>query len=134
MKLERFQQDSPRHSGGKTALVVGKARLTYAELDDQANRLARVLRQHGVNRGDRVVIFLDNSVEAVVSLFATAKAGAVFCIVNPTTKTDKLAFILNNCQAKAVITHAKLATVAADAIGQAPSVITTIVAGDAPPR
>ncbi len=134
MRIERFLQDSARHSGGKTALVVGKSRLTYAELDDQANRLAHVLRQQGVDRGDRVVIFLDNSVEAVVSLFATAKAGAIFCIVNPTTKTDKLAFILNNCQAKGVITHAKLAAVAADAIAQAPSVITTIVAGDAPPR
>ena len=104
-------------------------RWTYAELNDRANRLARVLIEQGVERGDRVVIFLENSADAVVSLFAVARAGAVFSIINSTTKTDKLAYILKDCRAKAVITHDRLFAVAAEAVRQAPSVSTMLVAG-----
>jgi amino acid adenylation domain-containing protein len=132
MRVEGFLENSARQFAGKTALVVDNARWTYAELNDRANRMAQVLRLGGVDRGDRVVMFLDNSADAVASLFATAKAGAVFSIVNATTKADKLAYILNNCRAKAVVTHGRLAAVAADAVRQAPSVTTVLVAGDAP--
>jgi amino acid adenylation domain-containing protein len=71
----------------------------------EANRLARALIQAGVMRGDRVAIFAANSVEAVLSIFATLKAGAVFVVLNATTKPDKLAFILNNCRASAMIAY-----------------------------
>ncbi len=87
----------------KTALVCGQARSTYAALDAQANRLAQALFASGVRRGDRVVIHLPNSTAAVVAIFGTLKAGAVFVPVNPTTKADKLAFILHHCRAKVLI-------------------------------
>ena len=62
------------------------------------------------------------------------KAGAVFSPVNPSTKADKLAYILNNCRAAALITQQKLAAVAADAVDEAPSVALTVVAdGEAAP-
>jgi amino acid adenylation domain-containing protein len=50
-----------------------------------------------------VAVYLDNSVEAVVSVFAILKAGAVFLVVNPTTKVDKFTYILDNCRAKGLI-------------------------------
>ena len=49
-----------------------------------------------MQRGDRVAVYLENSVEAVVSIFAILKAGAVFLLVHPTTKTEKLTYVLNN--------------------------------------
>jgi len=128
MRVEHFLDDSTRRFPDKLALLSGERRITYSQLHAMADRLAAGLRWQGVARGDRVVIFLDNSVEAVVSLFASLKAGAVFTLINPTTKHDKLAFVLNNCRAKAVITHDRLLTVAAPAIAQAPSVATTVVA------
>lgn len=129
MRVERFLEESARQHPQKEALVVGECRVAYAELDAMANRLAHALRQRGVERDDRVVIFCDNSVEAVAGLFGALKAGAVFSVVNPTTKADKLAYILNNCRARAVLTQAPLLPVAATAIAQAPSVTLTLAAG-----
>ncbi len=128
MRVERFLEDSAARSPDKVALVVGESRVTYARFDDRANRLAQALRSRGVGRGDRVVVCLDNSVEAAVAVFAALKAGAVFCVVNPTTKADKLTYILNNCRAAAVVTHARQLPVAAAAVERSPSVGATFVA------
>jgi amino acid adenylation domain-containing protein len=133
MRVERFLQDSARDFGDKTALVVGGARVCYAQLEGMANRLAQVLRRQGVGRGDRVVLFLDNSLEAVAGLFGALKAGAVFSPVNPGTKARKLAYILNNCRARALLTHARLMPVVAEALAHSPSVVTTLVAGASEP-
>jgi long-chain acyl-CoA synthetase len=104
MQVEQFLEDSARLYPDKVALVCGDQRVTYRQIEDAANQLAHALIAAGVERGDRVVTFLPNSVEAVVAVFATLKAGAVFVVLNPTTKTDKLTYILNNCRASAMIT------------------------------
>ena len=91
----------------KVALVCDGRRATYREVETEANQLEHGLIARGVERGDRVVIFLDNSVEAAVAIWAVLKAGAVFVMANPTTKPDKLTFILNNSRAAAIISHAK---------------------------
>ncbi len=106
MQVEQFLENSVFRFPDKVALVCGSERLTYAEIDRRANRLAHALQDAGVRRGDRVVVFLPNSVEAALSIFAILKAGAVFVVLNVTTKTDKLIYILNNCRASAIITSA----------------------------
>ena len=104
MQVEHFLESSARRFPHKTALVCGSRRLTYRELDRRANRLAHRLLAEGVKRGERVVIYLENSVEAIISLFAILKAGAVFVVANPNTRADKLEFTLNNCRASGLIT------------------------------
>ena len=89
MQVEQFLELSAQRSPDKTALVCQERRLTYREIEEQSNQLAHALIENGVERGDRVAIYLDNSVEAVLSIFAVLKAGAVFLVVNPTTKPDK---------------------------------------------
>src|SRR5437762_3625897 len=93
----------------KTALVCGGRRFTYAEVDAMADRLANALLANGVKRGDRVAIFLPNSIEAVIGIFAALKAGAVFVVINHSTKFDKLSYILGDCQATALITASQVA-------------------------
>ena len=66
MQVEQFLEDSARIYPNKVALVVGDERLTYRQLEDRANGLAHALIAAGVERGDRVVTFLPNSV--VVSI------------------------------------------------------------------
>jgi amino acid adenylation domain-containing protein len=85
------------------------------------------LKRQGVQRGDRVVVFLQNSPEAVISIFGALMAGGVFSVVNPSTKADKLAYILNNCTAKALITEPRLAAVATQAKAEAPAVAAMIM-------
>src|SRR3712207_2081277 len=118
MRLESYLRHTARRLPDKVALVSGDERLTYRELDERSDRLARALVSRGVRRGDRVVVYADNSPETVVAVFGTLKAGAVFSVVNPTTKLEKLAYILNNCRAAAVITQARLLPVAGPAVEQ----------------
>jgi long-chain acyl-CoA synthetase len=127
MRVEQFLEQAACLFPHKVALVAGETRVTYAELNRRANRLAHTLRERGVERGDRVVLFLPNSVDTVVGLFGALKAGAVFCPVHPTTKADKLAYMLNNCGAKAVMTETRLQSVAGKAMAEAPTVWALLV-------
>lgn len=130
MRVEQFLYDSACRFPAKTAVIAGDQRLTYAELDELSTKLAYALQARGVERGDRVAIFMDNCAEAVVAIFAVLKAGAVFSPINPSTKADKLAYILNNCRARALITQARLAPVASEALTHAPTVALAILAAD----
>ena len=103
--VQQFLERSTERTPEKIALVHGKDRLSYAQMDSYANRVASALRDNGVRRGDRVGIFMDNSVEAALSLFGVLKADAAFVMINPTTKSDKVEFILNNCAATAIMTQ-----------------------------
>jgi long-chain acyl-CoA synthetase len=129
MRVEQFLTDSARRFPDKTALVAGRSRLSFAELDAASDRIAGFLRDRGLRRGERVVVFTDNCWEAVAGIFAVLKAGGVFCPLNPSTKADKLAYVLGNCRAQALITQERLQPVAAAAIAQAPSVEFAVVAG-----
>ena len=103
MLLQNFLENSARRHPDKVALICKDARLTYAEINRRADRVASLLRSHGIKRGDRVAIFLDNSVESVVSLFGILKADGVFLMLSPQLKAPKLEYILNNCGARAFI-------------------------------
>ena len=129
MRVEQFLRDSARRFGDKIALVADGARLTYRELDRASDRLAGVLAARGITRGDRVIVFMDNCREAVIAIFAALKAGAVFSPINPSTKAEKLAFVLDDCRARALITQEKLRAVASVALAEAPSITLTVVAG-----
>lgn len=135
MQVEEFLELSARKTAAKTALVCQERRLTYRELEEQSNQLAHALIEHGVARGDRVAIYLENSVEAVLSIFAVLKAGAVFLVINPTTKTDKLAFILNNCRAVALVTDSRKCASVEKCAAQLPFLNSVFLAGaDSAPR
>lgn len=109
MLVQQFLEISATRLPGKVALVCRGRRFTYRQIDEMANRLAHAMISSGLERSDRVVILLKNSVEAVVAIFATLKANATFVVINSTTKQEKLTFILNNCRAKVLITDAKIA-------------------------
>lgn len=129
MQVEEFLERSASLTPHKTALVCEGRRVSYGELDRLSNRLANALRAEGVRRGDRVAIFLDNSVESVVSIFGILKLGAVFLVVNPSTKTEKLAFIMNNCRAVGLISHPKQWPTVAEMVHRSPLLRVLIIAG-----
>ena len=128
-----FLEQSADRTPGKVALICGEERLTYAEIDAMANRLANALRERGVARGDRVVLFLPNSIELTVAIFATLKANGVFVVVNNSTKPDKLAHLINNCRATALVAPAGQADVAMEMIWRASSLKFAVLAGDGSP-
>ncbi|MDH5538047.1 MAG: acyl--CoA ligase [Rhizobacter sp.] len=129
MLLHQLFEASVRRSPDKEALVFDGARFSYADIERRANQLAAALQQRGVQRGDRVATFLDNSVEAVVGIYAALKCGAVFMPINPLTKRDKLAYLLNDSRASVLIAHAALKAEFESALGHNHSVHSCLVVG-----
>jgi len=106
--LQDYLTHSARRLPDKVALVCQKQRVTYRALDERSNALAHTLIRRGVRRGDRVMVFSDNTVETAISFWAALKADAVVSIVNPLTKSDKLHYLINDCRPAALITDAHL--------------------------
>jgi long-chain acyl-CoA synthetase len=95
---------------------------TYAELLDDALRFASVLQESGLERGDRVALYLDNTAECSAAIFGVLLAGGAFTVVNPQTKTEKLTYILNDSEATFVVSESHSASIAEAAVASAPSV------------
>lgn len=96
---------STKKTPSKTAIIVKGEEYSYSDLQDNAVRLASYLTKSGIKKGDRVAICMNNSWTTVISIYAVTISGAVFVIVNPQTKADKLGYILNDSGAKILITE-----------------------------
>ncbi|MBM4207635.1 MAG: AMP-binding protein [Gammaproteobacteria bacterium] len=107
MLVRDFLEAAAECAPHKTAVICDGQRWAYGEIDSMADNLVQTLRINGVKRGDRVVIYLKNCIEAVISIFGVLKASAVFVVVNRSTKAEKLAFIIKNCQATLLIADDK---------------------------
>ena len=92
----------------KTAIVVGEEEYTYRQFRENSISLAYALHKRGLNRGDRVMIYMENSWEEAVAIYAVLLAGGVFVAVNPQTKADKLQYIAEDSGAKILITESRL--------------------------
>jgi acyl-CoA synthetase (AMP-forming)/AMP-acid ligase II len=77
-----------------------------------------------------VAIFLDNSIESVISLFGILKADAVFLMLSPTLKASKLSYILNDCQCKALISHTNKLNIVSGILDSVPNLEFVIFAGN----
>ncbi len=89
---------------GAVALTHGAAHWTYAELAASTSALASGLLHLGLQRADRVGIFLEKRFEAVVASFAAPLAGAVFVPINPLLKATQVAHILCDCNVRVLVT------------------------------
>jgi amino acid adenylation domain-containing protein len=134
MLLHGFLEESARRCGDKVALVQGADRLTFGAIDRLANQLARALDRRGVRRGDRVAILGEQRIESVIAVWATLKLGAVFMVVSRDVKEDKLAYILRDSGARALITSARLSPLVAAAGTKTTDLAAVIAFGGAPPR
>jgi len=83
--------------------------LTYRELDERANQLARWLVKAGVVSGDRVALCLDRSPDLVVSLLGVLKTGAAYVPLDPSSPRERLAFALEDSRPRVVLTTELLA-------------------------
>jgi len=131
MLVQDFLENSAARLPEKMALVCDQQRLTYAQINAMSNRLANAMLANGLKRGDRVAIYLNNSVESVIGIFATLKAGGVFVPLNPTTKQDKLVYILNNCRASGLLVESRQQSLLKEIAEELPSLQFVILCGGA---
>jgi non-ribosomal peptide synthetase-like protein len=92
------------------AIIVEGRRITYAEIEQRANRLARYLHSHGVDRGSLVAILLSRSLDAYVAILGTLKAGAAYVPLDPEYPADRISYILDDSHAETLLTTATLAS------------------------
>ncbi|WP_153812724.1 non-ribosomal peptide synthetase [Streptomyces sp. SUK 48] len=90
------------------AVVMGERSLSYAELDERTDRLARRLLGEGIRAGDPVVLFLERSLEAVVALLAVVKTGAVYVPLDVRYPADRIALIIRDSKATVFLTDRDL--------------------------
>lgn len=129
MLIQEFLERSSERFPEKEALVSAATRLSFEEINITANSLARVLKDRGVRYRDRVAVLLDNTAEAVISIWGILKADATFLVINPTTKAGKISYILNNCRSSALITHNSKWKTVSGVIGETPSLKAVIMSG-----
>jgi amino acid adenylation domain-containing protein len=102
---------------GKTAVIAPSGRLTYAELDAAASKLAAALARLGVQGGDRVSTLLPNDLDMVVSIYGVMRAGAVLSPLHPTVKSEKLSHLLDHAGSTVLLTDSDHARTGRDGAG-----------------
>ena len=125
--LHQHLQASAGNAGEHCAIVSGGVRINYCVLARRVSQLAAALQAAGVQRGDRVAVFMDNSVDFVVAVYAALQAGAVFMPINPLTKGDKLAYMLSDARASVLVTEEGLGGVWRSAVAEVASVQSVFV-------
>ena len=104
MNLKLLLENAAKRYGGKTAIVLGEHRLSYAELDKDSNKIANALIKMGVGKGDRVAILLPNTLEYPAIYFGIAKTGGIAVPLDVKYKVDELASLYDDSQPKVMIT------------------------------
>lgn len=116
----------------KTSILIKDRQYSYHQLYAAALKLARHLTENGLQKGQRVAIYMNNNWECIVSIYGATLAGGVFLVINPQTKADKLLYILNDSGATALLTEALLHQEFESVLKEIPSLRQLIVAGRQP--
>ncbi|NLV56980.1 MAG: AMP-binding protein [Acidimicrobiales bacterium] len=103
------------------------ATLTYGELDERATRLANVLRAAGVRPGDHVAFCIENQLRFLEVAWGCQYAGTIYTATSTRLTAEELAYIVDDCGAKAFISTKALADVAAAITGDTPQVTTRLM-------
>ena len=103
-RLSRVFEGLAQSFGPATAVIDGARHWTYAEMDAQANRFARLLAQRGVKSGDRVALLLDRAAETYIAILAVMKAGAAFVPLAPAFPQERMALIVEDAGVSLVVT------------------------------
>ena len=106
MLVNEFLENTAELYPDKVALVCQHKRHTFAWIDNSACSFGNALIEEGFQRQDRAVVYLENSIESVISIFGILKAGGIFAVVDPKVKASKLAYIMADCKARVLITDA----------------------------
>ena len=98
-------EERVRKTPDEIAVAFGDQTLTYAELNDRANALARRLRDLGARPNDFVAILARRSLEMVIAIYGVVKSGAAYVPVDPTYPKDRIDYILEDSDPKAVLVY-----------------------------
>jgi acyl-CoA ligase (AMP-forming) (exosortase A-associated) len=131
--IHHMLRASARRLPDAEALVHGSERLSYADVDRRVSGLARGLREAGLQRGDRIGIYLDASVPQALSIFGVSRAGGVYVPINGLLFPEQVGHIARDCQMRGLITTREKLEALAQTIKETPSLDFLILVGEGGP-
>ncbi len=118
--LQRLLTEAATRQPQRPAVASGGSLLTYQELDELSNKLARALIRMGVTPGDRVGLLAPKSAAALIGLYGALKAGACYVPLDPKAPAERLRHIVQDSGAAAIVTDETRTAQAAALAGAAP--------------
>ncbi|MDM1441644.1 AMP-binding protein, partial [Pseudomonas aeruginosa] len=114
----------------RVAVICGDEQLTYAQLEDKANRLAHHLIDQGVQKDDKVGLYCRNRIEIVMAMLGIVKAGAILVNVNFRYVEGELRYLFDNSDMVALVHERRYADRVANVLPDTPHVRTILVVED----
>src|ERR1700726_1022265 len=114
----------------RVALICGDDQLTYAQLEEKANRLAHYLIDQGVKKDDKVGLYCRNRIEIVIAMLGIVKAGAILVNVNFRYVEGELRYLFENSDMVALVHERQYADRVANVLPDTPNVKTILVVDD----
>ncbi|WP_431784114.1 amino acid adenylation domain-containing protein [Streptomyces chumphonensis] len=106
--LHDMVREQTARDGGRTAVFLDDSRLTYAELDARANRLAHHLRRLGVRPEERVAVFTERTPDLLVALLGVLRSGGAYVPVDPDYPAERVRYLLADSGARFLVGHTSL--------------------------
>ncbi|MFP4418091.1 MAG: class I adenylate-forming enzyme family protein [Fibrobacterota bacterium] len=105
--IHHFLENSTRLYPEKHAVVDGNRRATYSNINEMANRFATHCRQMGIGAGNRIVLFLENSIEYIAAYYGILKAGAAAVPLNTYSSPSTLSQLIPHIEPSMIVTNIK---------------------------
>lgn len=105
MTVESYLEAQAEWIPHATALIYETGEMSYRELNGKANRLARVLRKHGVKHEDTVAVIMERSVDMIIAIYGILKAGAAYVPISPGLPEERVRYMLDDSGARIVLTQ-----------------------------
>ena len=119
-----------KRNRGKIALIFKDEEMSFGALDEKVSALANHLSAEGIRPGDRVGLLLPNSIAFALGYYATQRMGAVTVVLDARLKGKELAGVLRDADLSLLITHARLAADAREAVQESKKIPFSIVDGE----
>ncbi|WP_081677053.1 non-ribosomal peptide synthetase [Paenibacillus alvei] len=105
--IQLFEEQAERIPDA-VAISLNEQELTYRELNERVNRLARTLRSHGISKGRLIAILAERSIEMVVGMLAAHKAGAAYVPIDPEYPEERIRFLIEDSGGQVMLTQSRL--------------------------
>ncbi|WP_432400822.1 amino acid adenylation domain-containing protein [Wukongibacter sp. M2B1] len=106
--IDELFEEIVEKSSDKVAIIYGKEKLTYGELNERANKLSRLLAAKGVESEDIVGLVTERSIDMVVGILGILKAGAAYMPIDPSYPKDRIDYMLTDSDTRIVLVQKHL--------------------------
>ncbi|NRV14639.1 amino acid adenylation domain-containing protein [Clostridium beijerinckii] len=106
--IQELFEEQVKKTPNYTAVVSNDGELTYKELNEKSNQLARILREKGIKQNQTVGVMVERSTEMIVSIMAVLKSGGAYLPIDPEYPLERIKYMLQDSQTQTILTQIHL--------------------------